>query len=52
MAEEVIGAVKLHIFKGEEDKFQLWWSRFKAYATVKRFHKGMVEQSDLPSTEE
>jgi hypothetical protein len=40
-------------FDGEDKKFQLWWTRFKAYAAVKRFSQAIQRTADpnLPDTE-
>ena len=34
-------SVKLPIFDGTEKKFQMWWIRFKAYATVHKFRQAL-----------
>ena len=45
--------VKLPSFDGDSKKFQLWWTRFCAYATVYKFRQALAENgdSDLPANE-
>ena len=45
--------VKLPTFDGDSKKFQLWWTRFCAYATVYKFRQALTETGDvdLPETE-
>ena len=42
--------VSIPLFSGEQEKFQIWWMRFTAFATVKKFKKALKEggDSDLP----
>ena len=46
-------ALKLPVFDGEDDKFQMWWLRFICYARVFGFEEALVEggESDMPLTE-
>ena len=41
-------SVRLPTFNGDEDNFQKWWTRFNAYARVKRFEKALRTDLDLP----
>jgi gag-polypeptide of LTR copia-type/Zinc knuckle len=45
--------VKLPSFDGDSKKFQLWWTRFCAYATVYKFRQALAENGDseLQATE-
>jgi hypothetical protein len=38
--------VKLPNFDGDSKKFQLWWTRFCAYATVYKFRQALAEGGD------
>jgi hypothetical protein len=38
--------VKLPNFDGDSKKFQLWWTRFCAYATVYKFRQALFEDGD------
>ena len=40
-------------FSGERDAFQLWWTKFRAFATVKKFVLALASggESDMPATE-
>ena len=46
-------SIPLPTFDGEAKNFQLWWTRFKAYAAVKRFSQAIQRAADpnLPATE-
>ena len=46
-------SIPLPTFDGEAKNFQLWWTRFKAYAAVKRFSQAIQRAADpnLPETE-
>ena len=46
-------SIPLPTFDGEAKNFQLWWTRFKAYAAVKRFSQAIQRTADpnLPDTE-
>jgi hypothetical protein len=45
--------IPLPTFDGESKNFQLWWTRFKAYAAVKKFDQAIKEtaESSLPTVE-
>ena len=45
--------VKLPSFDGDSKKFQLWWTRFCAYASVYKFRQALAENGDedLPEKE-
>ena len=43
-------SMKVPTFDGKKDKFQIWWTRFQAYASVKKFKEALEEQTDLPAT--
>ena len=38
--------LKLPIFDGEAKKFQMWWTRFNAYASVYKFRQAIQENGD------
>ena len=44
--------IKLPTFNGEESSYQIWWTRFQAYARVKRFSQGLSVQNSLPDSQE
>ena len=46
-------SVKLPTFDGSHATFQLWWTRFKAYATVYKFDQALKVggERDLPASE-
>ena len=44
--------IKLPTFNGEESSYQIWWTRFQAYARVKRFSQGLGMQNSLPDSQE
>ena len=46
--------VKLPTFDGERKNFHVWWTRFKAYATVYRFSAALKigGEADLPQKED
>ncbi len=46
--------VRLSAFDGDHKKFQIWWMRFKAYATVNKFSEaiGTTGEDDLPASEQ
>lgn len=52
-AADTAKSIPLPTFDGEAKNFQLWWTRFKAYAAVKRFSQAIqrVPDSNLPNTE-
>ena len=41
------------VFAGKAEEFQIWWTRFKAFASVQGFASALSDQaeSDLPATE-
>lgn len=45
--------IPLPLFDGEHKNFQIWWTRFKAFAGVKRFAPAITTTAevDLPATE-
>jgi hypothetical protein len=43
-------SVKLPVFDGKPEHFQMWWTRFQAYACVYKFEKGLTVNMDLPDT--
>ena len=47
-------SVRLPTFDGDHKKFQIWWTRFKAYATVNKFSEaiGITAEDDLPASEQ
>jgi hypothetical protein len=47
-------SVRLPTFDGSHAKFQIWWTRFKAYAMVYKFVEALKEsaETDLPGTED
>ena len=46
--------LRLPTFNGDANGFQVWWMRFKAYATVNRFVQaiGRQQEAALPATED
>ena len=38
--------VKIPVFDGKADKYQLWWRRFKANAQVNKFGNLLVDHID------
>ena len=40
MSEEMLTSVRIPTFDGEEEKFQVGWTRVQAFVRVKRFEKG------------
>jgi hypothetical protein len=47
-------AIKLPTFDGKKKSFQLWWSRFMAFAVIQRFARALVSggEKDLPDKED
>ena len=47
------GPMPVPKFSGERDAFQLWWTKFRAFATVKKFVLALASggESDMPATE-
>ena len=39
-------SVRLPTFDGDYKKFQLWWTRFNAYATVYKFKQALTDEDD------
>jgi hypothetical protein len=41
------------LFNGKPEDFKIWWTRFKAFASVQGFASALIDQteSDLPETE-
>mmetsp|Transcript_18815 Transcript_18815/g.23344 ORF Transcript_18815/g.23344 Transcript_18815/m.23344 type:complete len:1201 (+) Transcript_18815:436-4038(+) len=54
MSEEKGISVALPIFSGKKKDFQIWWTRFLAYASVKGFSKALRPggETELPATED
>ena len=46
-ASDANKSVSLLTFNGKEEAFQVWWTKFKAFATAKGFTEG-----ELPLTED
>ena len=46
-------SIPLPLFDGKEEKFELFWPKFEAYASIKGFSESIKEQRDneLPSKE-
>ena len=46
-------SVRLLLFNGKAENFQIWWARFKAYAKMYKFSQSVKEtiDPDLPSSE-
>jgi hypothetical protein len=46
--------IPLPVFDGENKNFQIWWTRFKAYAAVKKFAQAIKTTADpnLPAKED
>ena len=44
---------KIPAFDGKEEKFSMWWQRFKAFAALKRFIQAIQDtpEQDLPDDE-
>ena len=53
MSGESSKSVKLPYFDGTKSKFQLWWTRFQAYARVYKFSQALKSGGEtwLPDTE-
>ena len=51
MSEEILTSVKIPSFDGEEENFQVWWTRFQAFARVKWLEKALKIDTDLPGTQ-
>ena len=53
MAQERI-TIRLPQFDGDAGKFQVWWMRFRAYATMNKFVQaiGKTQEADLPAQED
>ena len=47
-------SVRLPTFDGDRKKFQLWWTRFGAYATVYKFDQALRidEDEDMPDAQD
>ena len=54
MADDDVTVVggRVPAFSGDEKDFQMWWQRFKSYAKVKGFIKGLKRNVNLPKSEE
>jgi hypothetical protein len=50
---DTVRSITLPTFDGEQKSFQLWWTRFKAYAAVKKFAKAIqrTAETSLPTVE-
>lgn len=48
------GSIKLPWFDGDREKFNLWWTKFVAYAVMRQFGAAIQDkpESDLPAKEE
>ena len=46
-------SVRLPTFDGANKNYQLWWTRFQAYATVYKFGEALVVggEADMPASE-
>ena len=43
----------LPIFNGKDEAFQLWWTKFRAFATAKGFINGLLKADpDMPQKED
>ena len=51
MSEKILTSARIPSFDGEEENFQVWWTRFQAFARVKRFEKALKVDADLPGTQ-
>ena len=51
MSEEILTSVRIPSFDGDEENFQVWWTRFQAFARVNRFEKALKVDADLPGTQ-
>jgi hypothetical protein len=53
MADSEGKTVKLALFDGTHDGFQLWWMQFKSYAQVHKFAQALLcgGDPDLPTTD-
>ena len=51
MSEEILTSVRVPSFDGEEENFQVWWTRFQAFARVKWLEKALKIDADLPGTQ-
>ena len=45
-------SVVLPMFSGKDEHFQVWWTKFRAFATTKGFVKGLKKEADLPDKED
>ena len=46
-------SVVLPTFSGKDEAFQVWWTKFRAFATAKGFVNALLsKESDLPTTED
>ena len=54
MEDTGLKSLKLPLFDGEEKNFQIWWTRFRAYAGCHGFSSaiGTVKNNDLPDRED
>ena len=51
--EEASKKIQVPVFSGKSDEFQVWWMRFKAYATLIGFAMAInqTKETDLPDNE-
>jgi hypothetical protein len=45
-------SVRLPMFDGDHKKFQMWNTRFRAFATVSRFAEALAPQAMMPARED
>ena len=45
-------SIVIPTFSGKDEEFQLWWTKFRAFATTKEVYPSLLErESDLPASE-
>ena len=47
---ETTSSIRMPVFDGKHENFLIWWTRFEAYAEVKKFARSLQEggEDDLP----
>ena len=50
MSEDSSTGMKTPSFDGKKENYQMWWTRFEAFASVKNVERALEDDADMPST--
>ena len=50
MSEDSSTGMKTPRFNGKKENYQMWWTRFEAFASVKNVERALEDDADMPST--